>query len=93
MLEATIKLKLRAYLTKIGAYQFWPVQTGIGATTVDCLFCYRGKFYAVECKRPGVDVPTPRQGLVMENIRRAGGEAILENDPGLPNVLAMLSFK
>ena len=56
MIEADVKKSLRQYLKQLGAYQFWPVPMGYGAKTVDCLFCYKGKFYAVECKRPGVNI-------------------------------------
>lgn len=90
MLEKDVKKSLKEYLTKIGAYQFWPVPTGFGATTVDCLFCYQGRFYAVECKRPGVNKTTPAQETVLNKVADAGGDWALENDPKLPNVRGML---
>ena len=91
MPEKQIKKKLRAFLEEIGAWQYWPVPMGYGAATVDCLFCYRGKFFAVETKRPGVKSATPRQQLTMGEIMAAGGQACVENDPALPAVRAMLA--
>jgi len=90
VLERDVKKSLKQYLTDIGAYQFWPVPTGFGATTIDCLFCYKGKFYGVECKRPGVDKVTPRQQNIMALIRFASGQTCVESDPELPTVRSML---
>lgn len=53
-----------------------PVQSGMGASTVDFLCCYRGLFFAVETKAPG-NVPTPRQDLIMTSIRHAGGQTFV----------------
>ena len=73
--EAFIKKPVRRYLKASGAYVFSPVQMGIGSTTLDDLCCVGGKFLAIEYKREG-GIPTPRQRLTMDTIRRAGGIAI-----------------
>ena len=39
LLEAKVKKALKAVLKGWGAYFFFPVQSGIGAHTVDCLAC------------------------------------------------------
>jgi hypothetical protein len=91
LIEADVKRAVKAYLKNLGAYQFWPVQTGYGSATIDCLVCYRGRFYGIETKRPGVKEPTPRQGCVMREITEAGGEVCLENSPGLEAVRKLLS--
>lgn len=75
--EGRVKAQLKAELKFHGGYQFWPVQSGMGAATVDCLLCARGKFFAVECKREGVEKPTPRQAATMKAIRAAGGRTFL----------------
>lgn len=72
--EASLKAKCRAYLKRLGAYRFSPVQMGMGATTVDDLFCLRGRFCGVEYKAAGKR-PTPRQDLTMREIKTAGGAA------------------
>ena len=73
--ESYTRDPVRAYAKSIGAYRFSPVQMGIGATTLDDLYCFGGRFVAVEYKAEG-KVPTPRQQLTMGQIRRAGGIAI-----------------
>ena len=73
--EAYTRDPVRKYLKALGAYRFAPVQMGLGATTLDDLCCVRGRFIGVEYKAPG-KIPTPRQRLSMDEIRRAGGIAI-----------------
>ena len=73
--EGYVKDKVRKYLKAIGAYRFSPVQVGLGAATLDDLVCVGGRFVGLEYKREG-KVPTPRQRLTMDQIRRAGGIAI-----------------
>lgn len=77
--EGRVKQKLKQLFAAEPAYLFWPVQTGYGATTLDCLAVRwpSGKFIGIECKRRGVEKPTPRQAEVMRRIRAAGGETWL----------------
>ena len=90
--ERDVKRELRALLTEIGAYQYWPVPTGMGAATVDVLLCYKGQFYGVETKRPGVKKSTQRQACVMRDIAKAGGGFCVENSVGLETVRKMLDL-
>jgi len=92
MIESDVKRAVKKLLTEIGAYWFMPVPTGYGARTVDFLVCWRGAFYGIETKRPGVDQPTPEQALAMSKIVHAGGAACLENDPALPAVRRMFNL-
>ena len=75
--EGRVKAKLKKYLKSYDAYVFWPVQSGYGEATVDCLIVQRGRFWAIECKREGIRKPTPRQAAVMARIRAAGGVTYL----------------
>ena len=81
--EGRVKAKLKKYfaqLKEIGrseTYCYWPVPSGFGETTLDCLCCYDGRFYGIECKREGIRKPTPRQAAVMARIRAAGGVTYL----------------
>ena len=89
LLEVKVKKALKEVLKSWGAYQFWPVQSGIGAHTVDCLACIPvritqemigttiGVFVAIEAKRTKVDKPTGAQGEVLRQVRAAGGGAAL----------------
>jgi len=73
--EGAVKKKVREWLKNFNVYCFSPVQTGMGKPTLDDLCCFRGKFLAIEYKAEG-KIPTPRQRLTMDEIRRAGGIAI-----------------
>lgn len=90
MIERDVKKSLREYLAKLGAYQYWPIPMGFGKKTIDVFFCYEGRFFAVECKRPGINVGTPLQEQVLKEVAAAGGGFCVENAPELPAVIAML---
>ena len=71
--EGAVKNALKKRLSELGAYSFWPVQTGFGTRTVDCLVCYKGRFAAIEVKAPGKK-PNLRQQLIMSAVLLAGGQ-------------------
>lgn len=75
--EGEQKELVREFLTALGAYQFWPVQTGMGTSTLDVLACIHGVFWGIEVKRAdgplSKRVPTQRQIIRMEEIVGAGG--------------------
>lgn len=82
--ENAVKDKIRLDLKARGAYVFSPVQTGLGASTVDLLCCYRGRFLGLEVKAEHVAAkPTPRQLLTMQVIASAGGVAACVNSFGM----------
>ena len=68
--ERKVKIAVKKVLKEMGAYQFWPVQTGMGAPTLDCIGCYQERFFAIETKAPGKK-PTPRQELTIQQMRNA----------------------
>lgn len=76
--EGKVKARLKKMLDTFNgdAYVFMPVQNGYGASTIDYLMCFRGLFIGIETKRPG-GAPTPRQEMVMEDIRKAGGSTFV----------------
>jgi hypothetical protein len=76
MLEAAVKRALKKRLQELGVYWFMPVQRGLGAATLDFLVCYKGRFIAIETKAPG-EKPTPRQRVVMTQMREAGATVIV----------------
>ena len=76
MLERTIKDAVKKRLKALGAYQLWPVQMGLGETTVDCLACYKGQFFGIECKAPG-ESPTLKQNITLRQIQNAGGRILV----------------
>ena len=80
--EGRVKARLKARLKTLPEpiYQFWPVQTGMGAATLDCLLCYKGRFHAIETKAKGKHL-TPRQEIVDNAIREAGGVVFRVDSP------------
>lgn len=57
-------------------YQFWPVPSGFGASSLDCIVCYYGRAIYIETKAPGKK-PTPRQQLTIAEVRGAGGSVLV----------------
>ncbi len=78
--EGKVKDEIKSWLDEIGAYHFWPVQTGIGADTVDCLACINGRFVAIEVKAPGRPLAvTARQRRRLQQVIKAQGVAVVTN--------------
>ena len=66
---------LKKYLDSIGAWHFSPFMAGFGKSGVpDIVFCYRGRFAAIEVKREGKK-PTKLQDLRIAEVHNAGGIA------------------
>ena len=74
--EGKVKDKVKRLLKKYQCYQFWPVQTGYGSPTLDCLGCHNGWFFGIETKAPGKH-PTPRQYLTMSDMQAACGKVFV----------------
>ena len=66
--------ELFAHLELAGCkpYVFWPVPSGYGPSSLDCLVCYYGIFIGIETKAPG-GKPTPRQEFTISQINAAKG--------------------
>lgn len=78
--ERKVKKKVIAILKEAGAYYAMPVASGFGNAGVpDILACHRGTFYGIECKANG-GKPTALQISNLEQIKRAGGEALLVDE-------------
>ena len=79
--EGKVKNMVRRHLQPYkGLYEYWPVPSGYGASSLDCLVCYKGTFIAIETKAPGKK-PTPRQEACIKQIRDAGGYAYVIDGP------------
>ena len=75
--EAKVKAKVKKVLNDVGAYYAMPMGTGFGNSGVpDFLVCCNGRFYAIECKANG-NKPTALQLKHLDDIRKAGGIALL----------------
>jgi Holliday junction resolvase len=88
--EKKVKAKVVAILKELDAYYFYPVTGGYGASGVpDIVGCFRGKFFAVECKA-GSGKTTALQEKNIERIRACGGRAIVVNEESIETVKEML---
>ena len=70
----------RAIKTLPRCYKFMPVQSGLGAKSLDYLLCINGLFVAIEAKAPGKDY-TPLQREYKKEIEDAGGIVFLVDGP------------
>ncbi len=75
--EGKVKKEIKEGLARLGAYQFWPVQTGFGKRGVDCYACYKGNFVAIEVKRPEGGKLTGIQTDTLFRIGNEGGIAVV----------------
>lgn len=81
--EKRVKQKVTRLLTERGAYWFYPVTGGYGASGVpDVVVCYQGMFIGVECKA-GKNQPSPLQEKNLLDISNAGGYALVINETNL----------
>jgi len=88
--EKKVKDKVVAQLKSLGAYYFYPVTGGFGASGVpDIVACYKGLFFGIECKA-GKNKPTKLQELNLRQITGAGGTALVINEDNAADVAAIL---
>ena len=84
--EVKVKRKVVAQLKELGAYYFYPVTGGYGASGVpDIVGCYHGKFFGIECKA-GKNKPTPLQQKNLDGIKAMGGIALVINEDNIHQV-------
>ena len=88
--EKKVKTKVVAILKELGAYYFYPVTGGYGASGVpDIVGCYDGKFFAVECKA-GKGKTTALQDKNLAQIKACGGQAIVINEDNIEDIRRLL---
>lgn len=89
--EKKVKKAVTARLKTLGAYYFYPVTGGYGSSGVpDIVGCYRGYFFAIECKA-GCNSVTPLQQKNINDIRTQRGLAFVVNENNLDDVTRYLS--
>lgn len=89
--EAKVKAKVKKILNEMGAYYAMPMGTGFGNSGVpDFLICIEGLFYAIECKANG-NKPTALQLKHIDDIRKAGGIALVIDETNVENLRKELS--
>jgi hypothetical protein len=81
--EGVVKNKVRAFLKQPGVYYVTPNTGGYGVSGApDFLVCIKGRFLGIECKAKG-NTPTPLQEKALNDIRNAGGEALVIDENNL----------
>jgi Holliday junction resolvase len=84
--EAKVKKVVVQQLKDMGAYYFYPVTGGYGASGVpDIVGCYQGTFFGIECKA-GKNKPTPLQEKNLKSIAKNGGLALVVNEENMKDV-------
>jgi Holliday junction resolvase len=84
--EKKVKDKVVKQLKELGAYYFYPVASGYTSSGVpDIVGCYRGTFFGIECKA-GKNKPTALQEKNLDDIRKAGGIAMVVNEDNIADV-------
>ena len=78
--EKKVKQKVVKILEEAGAYFFYPVSGGYGASGVpDVVACFKSKFIGIECKA-GANTTTALQDREINRIRTAEGHAMVVNE-------------
>ena len=81
--EGRVKDSVKKWLKTNGIWYFMPAANGFGKAGIpDFIACYEGRFVAIETKAPGkIDNLTENQKARIEEIRRAGGVAVVVDSP------------
>lgn len=81
--EGRVKNQVKKMLTASGAYWYMPMSSGMGRVGApDFMVCIGGRFAGLETKAPGKrGNTTPNQDRELDAIRKAGGIALVIDDP------------
>ena len=92
-LEAKVKKKVVEQLKSIGAYYFYPVTGGYGASGVpDIVGCFEGRFFGIECKA-GKNKPTVLQERNLDAIKHNGGIAVVINEDNIKDIPKLFGYE
>ncbi len=81
--EGKVKKKVAELLKQYGAYYFFPAMGAFGRAGIpDIVGCYRGRFFAVECKA-GKGKTTAIQEAEIKKIQSAKGYAFVINEDNM----------
>lgn len=88
--EKKVKDKVVGILKEQGVYYFFAAMNGMGRSGVpDIVCCYRGRFFAIECKANG-NTPTVLQQREMYKITEAGGITVVIDETNLDLVRGLI---
>jgi len=84
--EAKVKKRVKEILADLNAYYVMPVTGGYGNSGApDFIICIAGLFYGIECKANGGKATT-LQLKQHDDIRKAGGVALIVNETNVENL-------
>jgi hypothetical protein len=84
--EKKVKQKVVKVLDEIGAYYFYPVSGGYGASGVpDVVACFKSRFIGIECKA-GKNVPTALQLKNLAQITKNGGYSLVIHENNIDDL-------
>lgn len=90
--ESKVKKAVASMLKAHGAYYFFPAMGAFGRAGVpDIVGCYKGRFFAVECKA-GKNATTALQNEEINKIRTAKGVAFVINETNQQDLSFWLKF-
>ena len=88
--EKRVKNAVVKQLKELGAYYFYPVTGGYGASGVpDIVGCYYGRFFAFECKA-GSNKPTALQQKNIDRIKATNGIVAVINEQNMHDIRCIL---
>jgi len=88
--EKKVKSKVVTQLKALGAYYFYPVTGGYGASGVpDIVACLKGRFIGIECKAKG-NKPTTLQQMNLDQIAAQGGIALVIDETNVNELKGMI---
>jgi len=88
--EKKVKSKVVIQLKELGAYYFYPVTSGYGASGVpDIVACLKGRFIGIECKANG-NKPTALQQMNLDQIAAQGGIALVIDETNVNQLKGMI---
>lgn len=91
--ESRVKTKVKQVLKRYNCWTDWPVPGGYGKSTLDCIGCVGGYFFAIETKKPGGTL-TPLQEATATAMRDAYATVFVIDsaDEKAPCFMALKSF-
>lgn len=88
--ESKVKAKVVALLKQYKVYYFFPVAGVFTRGGIpDIIACYQGRFIGIECKA-GKNTCTKLQLMELENIRKAGGIALVIREDNIEELVNVL---
>jgi hypothetical protein len=91
--ESKVKTKVKQVLKRYPCWTDWPVPSGYGKSTLDCIGCIGGYFFSIETKKPGGTL-TALQKVTLAAMHRAGGTVFVidTTDEKAPCFVALKAF-